>query len=356
MAKKNISSKDGRITISYADITHVCMTGSIHALLQYLILFDYDIVAHHTCYFLGYAVNDEISGRLPAVHFSTKQTGTVWTPSRWIDKLRIRLSRNIKYPFLKTAQIFAMDGGFVPPLIGHNDYALLSDGPLSMSQNMQVTSAEYQRQIQKKHTLQGQLEELLYGPVAVFGWGNNKQCKAFYLTEENQSAVFGEKPVYVQSLQQMWQNASDKSKDFVKYVFGIDEGDMQILNNRKYIYLTQPIVKDRILAENEYVGILRSILSHYDQSQVLMKLHPRDNFDYKKYFPEVGIYDKKVNMQLLVMLGASFQRAITICSSSANSFPETVELDWYGVDIHPKLKAFFGEMVPPNRKYNQISL
>lgn len=332
------------------------MTGSIHALLQYLLLFDYNIVTRHTCYFLGYAVNDDISSRLPAVHFSTKQTGTRWTPSRWLDKINMRLTKNSKYPFLKTSQIYAMDVGFVPPLIGSRDYALLSDGPLSMSQNMQKDSAEYQRQIRKKHTLQGLLEEFLYGPVAVFGWGNNKQCKAFYLTEKNQSAVFGDKPVYIQSLQQMWHKASDESKDFVKYVFGIDDSDIQTLNSRKYIYLTQPMVKDRILTENEYVDILRDIFSQYDASQVLMKLHPRDNFDYKKYFPEVGIYDKKVNMQLLVMLGANFERAITICSSSANSFPETVELDWFGVDIHPKLKAFFGEMVPPNRKYNQMSL
>lgn len=354
MTDKSIISADGCFSVRYGDITHACMTGSIHALLQYLLLFDYDTVTRHTCYFLGYAVSPEVSAHLPAVIFATKQTGTVFTPSRWLDKIHIRLSRNCKYPFLRKAEIYAFDVGFVPPLIGHRDYALLSDGPLGITQNMQETSAEYIRQIKKKHSLQGKLEELLYGPVAVFGWGNNPQCKAFYMTEENQCAVFGQKPVYIQSLRQMWDSASADTRALVMRVYGVGTEDIELLNSKRFMFLTQPFVRDRIMTESEYIELLHKVFSHYDTSQMLLKLHPRDTFDYRRYFPEVTVYDKKVNMQLLVLLGANVERAITVCSSSVNSFPETVEVDWFGVDWHPKLRAWFGEMIPPYRKYNQM--
>jgi diacylglycerol kinase family enzyme len=56
-----------------------------------------------------------------------------------------------------------------------------------MSQNMQENSAEYQRQLKKHKTLTGLLEKILYGKVAICTWGNNDQCKGFYMTEENKN-------------------------------------------------------------------------------------------------------------------------------------------------------------------------
>lgn len=354
MNHRNISSADGRLSIPFKDISYVCMTPSIHALLQYLLLFEYDTVAHHTCYFTGYAVSEQIASRLPGVWYSIHQTGTKHTLGRVCQKSLLRLMAPLRYPFLRNADIFAFDVGFVPSLIGHRPYALLSDGPLGISQNMQSFSAEYQRQVQRKHSLQGRLEEFLFGPVAVSGWGNNPQCTSFYLTEQNSSVVFQDKPVYIASLNQLWNNASQESRDFVRYVFDVNDEDIRILNSKRFMFLTQPMVKDAILSEEEYIQVLNDIFSHYDQSQLILKLHPRDDFDYRSHFPHVAIYGKKVNMQLLVILGATVERAATICSSSINSFPDHIAVDWYGVDIHPKLKRWFGEVALPYRPFNQM--
>jgi len=351
---QNISRVDTHKSISYRDITHVCMTPSLYALLQYLLLFDYDTVAHHTFYFTGYAVSEDIASRLPGKWISIEQTAGKKSVLRVIKKWHLHLVSRFRYPFIQKAQIFAFDVGFVSSLIGNRPYALLSDGPLGITQNMQSNSAEYLRQQKKKQSLQGRIEEFLYGPVAVCGWGNNSQCQAFYLTEKNDAIVFQDKPLYIASLQQLWKNASPELKEYVKYVFDVTKEDVQILSSKKVMFLTQPMVKDGILTEEEYLEVLNTIFSHYDQSQLLLKLHPRDNFDYKTHFPQVTVYEKKVNMQLLVLLGTNVERAVTICSSSINSFPESVEADWFGVDLHPKLKAWFGEMVPPFRQYNQM--
>lgn len=354
MRRRSIFSVDGYLSIPFEEINKVCMTPSIHALLQYLLLFDYETVAHHTCYFTGYAVSEQIASRLPGVWYPIHQTGTRPTLGRMFKKTALRLSTPFRYPFLGKAEIFAFDVGFVPPLIGRHSYSLLSDGPLGISQNMQLSSAEYQRQMHHKHTLQGRAEKFLFGPVAVSGWGNNPQCKSFYLTEPNTAVVFQDKPIYIDSLSQLWNKASQESRDFVRYVFDVNGDDIDILNSKRYMFLSQPLVKDGILSEAEYLQVLESIFSHYDQSQLLIKLHPRDDFDYKRHFPLVTVYGKKVNMQLLVILGANVERAATICSSSINSFPESVEADWYGVDIHPKLRKWFGEMALPYRSFNQM--
>lgn len=349
-------SPEGLDAVPYGDITHVCMTPSIHALLQYMLLFDYDTVARHTAYFTGYAVSSDIASRLPGVWFSVKQTGTRQSLSRIFGKIAIRATRRLRYPFLRNARIYAFDVGFVPPLIGRRPYALLSDGPLGISQNMQESSAEYIRQQRRSQSLQGHIEELLFGPVAVNGWGNNPQCREFYMTEDNQCVVFRDKPVHIDSLRSLWEQAEPATHTFVKHVFDVDETDIALLNSRPYMFCTQPMVKDGILSEQEYLAILRPIFEKYGTDQLLLKLHPRDDFDYRRYFPEVAVYDKKVNMQLLVLLGANVQRVGTICSSSVNSFPQEVQVDWYGTDFHPKLKAWFGTAVPPARPYNQCAI
>lgn len=354
MKDKVITSDDGLLSVRYSEVEKVCMSGSIYALLQYILMTDDDVALNKTCYFLGYGVSKKVSEHLPAVYFATKQTGTIWTPSRWCDKIRIRLTKNCRYPFLKTANIYALDSGFVAPLIGRRPYSLLSDGPLCLSQNMQETSGEYLRQQKKHHSLIGRLEGLFYGPVAISNFGNNDQCKEFYMTEENESPVLEGKIVHISSLQTLWEQSSEKKKDFIKYLFDITAEDLSMLCSRNLMFLTQPMVKDRVLTEQEYVNVLTEVFSHYNQNELLLKLHPRDSFDYKKYFPEVEIFRKPVNMQLLVLLGVSVRKAITICSSSINSFPESVEADWFGVDLHPNIREFFGGSVRPSRHYNQM--
>lgn len=353
-----MSSKPLQFNIAkpYRGIAHVCMTPSIHALLQYMLLFDYDTVANHTVYFTGYAVSKEIASRLPGVWIPFGQTGNKRSVGRLIEKARLRCFAGLRWPFLRSAHLFAFDVGFVPPLIGNRPYALLSDGPLGISQNMQADSAEYLRQQRKRRSLGGLVERCIAGPVAVGGWGNNDQCREFYVTEENTCLVFRDKPVHIDSLISLWQKAEARHKDFVKRVFDVGDEDVEILNSRPYMFCTQPMVADGILSKEEYLTILEGIFASYGTDKLLLKLHPRDTFDYRQYFPDVAVYGKKVNMQLLVLLGANVERVATICSSSVNSFPESVEVDWYGTDFNPRLKAWFGTMVPPYRKYNQVSI
>ena len=153
---KSIKSQDGKLEVKYDEVQNSCMCVSLYALLQYLLLFDEDTIQRHTCFFLGYAVNKDISRKLPGYHFKVKQTiNKTFTPSRWMDKLTLRIFRNCKYPFIKNTTIYAQDMGFLSSLIGRQSYSMLADAPNFLTMNMQPDSAEYQRHLLRNNTLQG---------------------------------------------------------------------------------------------------------------------------------------------------------------------------------------------------------
>lgn len=352
-----IKSQDGKLEVKYSEVQNSCMCVSLFALLQYLLLFDEDTIKKRTCYFLGYAVNEDISRKLPGYHFKVKQTvNKTFTPSRWMDKLSLRIFRNCKYPFIQNTKIYAQDLGFLSSLIGRQSYTMLADAPNFLTMNMQPDSAEYQRHLHRNNTLQGKLEKLLYGNVAVHTLGDNPQCVAFYLTEKNHSPVLDNKKVIINSFQELWQKSSDTKKQFIMDLFGVNTDDAQKLLGKNIMFLTQPLVQDNILQENEYLTLLQSIFNHYDRSKVIIKTHPRDAFPYRQYFPDIEVYDKKVNIQLLLLSGVRLQKAVTICSSSINAFPNEVEADWFGTGLHPNLRQFYGEEMKPFRPYHQMSL
>lgn len=352
---KNITSGDGKLCVAYSDVNQVCIAASNYPLLQYLLLFDLSTITSHTCYFTGYAVGRETSWHLPAVHIPLVQSGKRIDPRRWLYKFSLHFYK-YRYPFLREAELYALDNAFASPLIGRRPYSLLSDGPLCLTNNMQPHSTEYIKQLRKRHSLSGLIERMLFGPVSVGSLGNNSQCVGIYMTERNESFVLQGKSLHVQSLQELWDTSCEEKREFVKKVFGITDTDVAKLNSKRMIFLTQPIVKDCGLSEQEYVGLLRRIFGNYDTSQLLIKLHPRDNFDYSSHFPDIAVYSKTVNMQLLALLGVAFERAITICSSSVGSFSANTEVDWYGSDIHPQIKAFFGEATPPVKNVNTPTL
>lgn len=99
--------------------------------------------------------------------------------------------------------------------------------------------------------------------------------------------------------------------------------------------MTQAFSDDHFVTEEEQVEIYRKILSNYDEDDVVIKPHPRDKIDYRKYFPKVMYFDKTVAMQFLAILGIKFERVVTVSSSAALSFGIDIPIDWYGYRVHP---------------------
>lgn len=339
------------------EITHVCIAPSIFPLMQYLLLVDLEVSRDHTYYFFNDVIPAFTRQRLVCSCLPNRRDKSIKSAvMRRAEKLAVALFKTLRYPFIKTAKIFAFDNPNTSLYIGNRPYSLLSDGPHCFSRCMQEQSVEYIQMCRKSKSFFGKLQRLIYGDVFVDYFGSNRWCEKIYLTEENASPILKNKTVDIRSLEQMWAQASDEKRNFILSLFGISIADIDFLNSKPTVFFSQPIIEDIHLSTDEYADIIKRLFSHYDTSRLLIKTHPRDHFPYREYFPEVEVFDKSVNSQLLQVAGFLPKKIVTIYSSSVDTFPESVECDYFGVEVHPDIVATLGPEFKPYRKVNKVAL
>lgn len=346
---KSIKSQDGKIEVKYDEVTHVCICLSTYALLQYVLLMEEDVVKKRTCYFMSNHISASISDKLPTIKL---------LQGNGIKKRFIKVWRNLfsrlQYPFLRRSVIYAQDHGYLIPIIGKLHYSLLSDGPHCLSYMLSIDT--YNAIERRKHSLRGAIEKMLFGAITLYPLATGKQCDKIFLTEMDDVSVCYAKPVQINSLSELWNRSSPSKKHFISYLFDVTESDVELLKSRPLMFMSQPIVEDFGLSTNEYISLLSTIFRRYDQRKLIIKTHPRDKFQYQKYFSDIIVFEKSVNSQLLSLFGICPQKVITICSTSVESFPDSTEVDWIGVDCHPKIQSHYDCSVTPHRKYQKITL
>lgn len=339
------------------DITNVCITFSLYGLMQYLLLVDEDTARRRTFYFFGDGINKAIRDRLPSEYFSTcPSPGLKEAVKRRLRKAVFRWLKYRRYPFLKTAKLYAQDWLYPSMLIGSRSYSLLSDSPLFLDWNMKEDCRLYQRQMKEKESMAGRIKMMLYGPLSVMNYGNNNQCRRFYLTALNDTPVQQGKETCVRSLEEMWASADESHRRFVMEVFDIDEHSLPQDEGRDILFITQPWVDDEILTLSECRTLTDRLMSHYDRSRVVIKRHPRDTMDYASWYPDIPCQDKVVNLELLMMLGYRPKKVVTISSSVVDFLPESIEVDWYDTHVHEKIFRLCGNTVQPRRRVNRVAL
>lgn len=333
-------------------ITHICICGSAYALLQYLLLQSKEDSSEHTFFFVGSGVDATISRNLShCKRFDTLPAKGIKRVKRIFEKIYLRCFGRMLYPFIRKAEIYAQDYLFPVVLIGRNTYRLLNESPYFFTINYSEDSCEYKRCKNHLHSLSGKIESFLYGKPLVFLPGQTSLCKEILLTEPNNSPLLLGKKYRIDSFKTLWDLSDESKKEYILSVFNMSNDD---LISQKYIFLTQPLVKDGLLTDDEYKELLQKIFCKYDHTQLCIKVHPRDDYDYSRVFPDIQIYTKPVNLELLLMLNQKCDKVISIFSTAVNSIPEDIEVDWFGTSVHPKLVQYSGNTVVPYRKYNKV--
>jgi hypothetical protein len=243
---------------------------------------------------------------------------------------------------LRKAKIFGHDHLELSPyIIGKRDYTYIEDGPLILSI---YYKSKFHSDICKhwtdlnicKKTIASFISGVFDHPVA-----NNKQCGTIILTLDDDAPHVAGKSKIILPLDTAWKDLSDKRKQYILNIFGVAKEDIISLQNKTHILLTQQFSSDGFISEAEQIEIYRQILEKYDPSCLVIKTHPRETVNYRNYFPQIYVFDKIVPMQLLLLMGTNFKKAITLFSSSINMFPDTVEKEWIGSSVHPALHELF---------------
>ncbi len=330
--------------MSKKTITHVYSGVVLYSLMQYIFLMDIDTIENHTYFFFSHAIDKNVAKKFK--HYTQFKDTTKMNPLyRVLYKLKIRFTQYHKYPFLRNANLYAQDHMF-GMLLRNRNYSLLEDGPNFLSNSMGKSGYILKLQKERQHKLSSKIEEWLYGPVTIKFFGNNKYCSDIYLTEENTSTVLEGKRVHVKSLEDMWQESTDEKKDYILNKFNVFTEDIIVLSKRSIAFMTQPLVDDGILTNDEYKSLLQKVFSKYNTHKMVIKTHPRDKFAYKKYFPEIEVFDNPIGMQLLALAGVHFERFVTLFSSSVSGLPYKAEIDYFGTQVHPKLFNYYGDIEP----------
>lgn len=311
---------------------YICIVDATYALMLYM-LYATDDMLQNTTYFVGATCG--------ACNLPNKIIMPPIQPFTNKELLKYRL-KCLKYRRqLKHSQIYAQDHiYFAAPLIDNLPYIVLEDCP-----NFFVIREE-RKEIKFKPTFRSLWYNLKVGRIYQRYAGHNPWCKKRIITSEQDKELFENSNLsYEQvSLRNLWDSASDYKKRYIQEVLSIPQID---LLQKDVVIFSQPLTDDANLTDEELTNIFRPYVEEYGAKHILVKLHPRDHFDYKKAFPGITILSTKAPQQLLDIMGMKIQTAITVCSSAVSSMNKNCNVIWIGAEIDERIVRAYGHIKNP---------
>ncbi|GGJ88994.1 polysialyltransferase family glycosyltransferase [Parabacteroides faecis] len=325
------------------NIKNVCIVDTVYALLIYLLKSDINDI-HDTYFFVSEGIHPSIQNNLTHKYIYKKKHLPNLI-SEIYDLIRLRIFKYIRWPFIKDSLIYSQDHlPYSIPLVGNKSYSYIEDAPYIYSiikaNNWLDNKIKYwnDRYYIKKINL------YIFGKTYKKPVGLSNSCKEIILSVKDIAPFWTNKKITIIDIFKIWSNSPEEKKKLIYKIYNITNEDIEELKSKSIIILTQRFVTDGILTEEEQIRIYKKIISYYDSNKILIKPHPRDKIDYKKYFNNISCFNKIIPSQLFDLLGIRFDKAVTICTSAVFDFSYKIEIDWFGSKIHPKIFDQEGEI------------
>lgn len=307
-----------------------------YALLLYLIMTDEDKL-QSTTYYVGHGLWDCILPNMVNIPEVLPYTTQNLTRNR-IKYLKYRKQ-------LKKSNIFAQDHlTFSAPLIDNLKYSILEDCPNFFS----ILISRLPKIPPFVPSLGSYWHNFKVGRIYDRYGGFNPWCINRIVTTNSDVSTFKKLnlPCELVSLEQKWQDSSVSKREFIKKVFSFSLTDN--LTKRKIVIFSQPLMGDAHLSEKDFISLYKPYIEKYGVENILVKLHPRDTFDYAKHFPGIATLKTKAPQQLLSLMGIKFSTAITVCSSAVSSMDEDCEIIWIGAEADERIVKVYGHVKSPS--------
>ena len=323
----------------------VCFPGSLYVFTFYLLISSKEEILD-TIYFFDKNIEESIRNKMPKVRFLKDNF-----KNRFVLALSSFFNKFI-YPELKNADIFGLD--FRWNILRGHKMNYIEDAPMIF--DIWETGPMFQDYLKTKkgNILKKIIRRLLFGDYYGFPVATSSMVSDIYTSFPAEKIYLQNKVHHVVDLNKKWAETSLEKKDLILSIFDISQESLAKIQAKKIILLTQAFSDDHFVTEEEQVEIYRKILSNYDEDDVVIKPHPRDKIDYRKYFPKVMYFDKTVAMQFLAILGIMFERVVTVSSSAALSFGIDIPIDWYGYRVHPGILKGEGVRTLEDAKKNYL--
>ena len=313
---------------------NIFIGDATYALMLYL-LYASDEMLADTEYFVG--------SNCGACNLPNKIIMSPISPyTNWeLMKYRIRC---LKYRYLlKHSEIYAQDHVFfAPALIDNLSYNVIEDCPNFFS------IREERKEITFEPTLAALWYNFKVGRIYQRYAGHNPWCRKRIITSSDDEALFVRKalPYEKVSARRLWETSSEKKKAMISGVFALPRAESI---QKDIVIFSQPLMQDAGLSENEIAAIFRPHVEKYGAENILVKLHPRDTFDYVKVFPGISTLSTKAPQQLLDIMGVRFKTAVTVCSSAVSSLDSNCNVIWLGAETDERIVKAYGHINNPRR-------
>ncbi len=160
--------------------------------------------------------------------------------------------------------------------------------------------------------------------------GYDEAVKEIYLTRDDNIQRVMEKKAILFDMEEKWNEKSADERKKILKVFGVDEEVVAKLNDMKecYIFLTKPMADDGFMTREEQQQLFEKIIGKYEEKNVVIKPHPRDDTDYGQLFPGKVVLPANVPIEVLGMIGADIKAMIGF-GTTAYAYGDRI-----GAEIH----------------------
>ncbi|MGL5231371.1 MAG: glycosyltransferase family 52 [Cetobacterium sp.] len=173
-------------------------------------------------------------------------------------------------------------------------------------------------------------------------YGIDDRVKKIYLTGLAPVPKEIAHKVEIINLKELWSKKSLEEQNEILDIFSFDLNIKETIKDRDIILFTQPLSEDRVITEQEKINIYSKIIKKYPQDRLIIKTHPREKTNYKEIFKDNLVLDNPFPFEILNLLDAKFNKAVTLFSTAALGLGEGVEVDFYGTEVNDKILARFG--------------
>ena len=338
-----------------------CISCTVFSLLEYLLYSSYEDIKKTFYIFEDWMFPDfgdkfENTYRMPAW-----KSGLFWNSN--VVWIRWYFIKWFKLPSFRNVDLFTLDHlSYHAIFIGHHRYSLLEDGPychsVMFNDNLLYSLAE-EKYFQNLPTLKRKLlfrfRKMVYGPVYFNRWGKNDLCSDMILSTDDHLDYFDKKTIHRISFKGLWNTFSIQKQDFILNVFNMTREDVAMLTSKRIVIFTQALTD--YISKEEHVSIWKAIISKYPLSDILLKPHPRDDYEYEKEIEGLMVFRKKIPSQFFEVLNLQFSKAVTAYSSSVFNL-NAKEIDWYGTEVNETLLKRLGTQpfIPDGVKVNKCKL
>lgn len=306
-----------------------------YSLLLYL-LYSTDEMLHNTTYYVG--------SNLSPCKLEPKIVMPPLKSYSNSDRIKYRL-KCLKYRVsLRKSSIFAQDHLFFSaPLIDNLQYTVLEDCPNFFS----VLYSHVPKEPSFTPSLGAYVYNFKVGRIFNRYGGYNPWCKKRIVTTDSDRKLFEKLKLTSEqiSLENLWRTSSEFKQKYIKNVYALH--NLEHLSSKRIVLFSQPLIEDAHLSNEEFVSIYKPYIDKYGAENILVKLHPRDKFDYTKYFPGITTLQTKAPQQLLSAMGLKFNIAITVCSSAVSSMDKDCKIVWIGAEIDDRIVKAYGHVKSP---------